>query len=91
MPAQSGAGQPVTATVQAPGVDLSRARIVWEAAGQEPAYSDTFTFTPARRGTNITYGIDGFDDPATQTTAGLLALPFRDTDVISGVVARPSR
>jgi sterol desaturase/sphingolipid hydroxylase (fatty acid hydroxylase superfamily) len=36
------------------------------------------TFTPSKRGTNIAYGLDGFEDPATQTTAGLLALPFRD-------------
>jgi len=38
-----------------------------------------FTFTPAARGRNIVYGLDGFDDPATQTTGGLLAVPFRDT------------
>jgi sterol desaturase/sphingolipid hydroxylase (fatty acid hydroxylase superfamily) len=36
------------------------------------------TFTPARRGVEIDYGLDGFDDPALQTTAGLLALPFRN-------------
>jgi sterol desaturase/sphingolipid hydroxylase (fatty acid hydroxylase superfamily) len=35
------------------------------------------TFTPSRRGANVVYGLDGFDDPATQTTAGLLAMPFR--------------
>jgi sterol desaturase/sphingolipid hydroxylase (fatty acid hydroxylase superfamily) len=35
------------------------------------------TYTPARRGIAIDYGLDGFDDPAMQTTAGLLALPFR--------------
>ena len=35
------------------------------------------TFTPAREGRRIAYGLDGFDDPATQSTAGLLALPFR--------------
>jgi sterol desaturase/sphingolipid hydroxylase (fatty acid hydroxylase superfamily) len=34
------------------------------------------TFTPARRGAEVAYGLDGFDDPALQTTAGLLALPF---------------
>lgn len=51
-----------------------------------------FTFTPTTRGTNIVYGLDGFDDPATQTTAGLLALPFRDTEAAAGgAVARPSR
>jgi sterol desaturase/sphingolipid hydroxylase (fatty acid hydroxylase superfamily) len=35
------------------------------------------TFTPAERGRDIVYGLDGFDDEATQTTGGLLALPFR--------------
>jgi sterol desaturase/sphingolipid hydroxylase (fatty acid hydroxylase superfamily) len=35
------------------------------------------TFTPSRHGTSIVYGLEGFDDPATQTTAGLLAVPFR--------------
>jgi sterol desaturase/sphingolipid hydroxylase (fatty acid hydroxylase superfamily) len=35
------------------------------------------TFTPACRGRDVAYGLDGFDDPATQTTGGLLALPFR--------------
>jgi len=35
------------------------------------------TFTPAREGVNVAYGLTGFDDPATQSTAGLLALPFR--------------
>jgi len=35
------------------------------------------TFTPSREGANVVYGLEGFDDPATQTTAGLLALPFR--------------
>lgn len=35
------------------------------------------TFTPAERGLDIVYGLDGFDDASTQTTSGLLALPFR--------------
>jgi sterol desaturase/sphingolipid hydroxylase (fatty acid hydroxylase superfamily) len=35
------------------------------------------TYTPSDRGTGIVYGLDGFDDTATQTTGGLLALPFR--------------
>lgn len=35
------------------------------------------TYTPSRLGTNVSYGLDGLDDPATQTTVGLLALPFR--------------
>jgi sterol desaturase/sphingolipid hydroxylase (fatty acid hydroxylase superfamily) len=36
------------------------------------------TFTPSERGLNVVYGLDDMDDAATQTTAGLLALPFRD-------------
>ena len=50
------------------------------------------TFTPARQGANVRYGLDGFDDPVTQTTAGLLAVPFRDTRPSDepALVARPS-
>ena len=51
------------------------------------------TFTPSSRGANISYGLDGFDDPAVQTTAGLLAMPFRDVSVAAGsavVVRQPS-
>jgi sterol desaturase/sphingolipid hydroxylase (fatty acid hydroxylase superfamily) len=36
-----------------------------------------FTFTPSRQGANIQYGLEGFDAPEQQTTAGLLAMPFR--------------
>ncbi len=35
------------------------------------------TFTPARQGREVTYGLDGLDDPSNQTVAGLLTLPFR--------------
>jgi len=35
------------------------------------------TFTPARRGVDVDYGLDGCDDPALQATVGLLVLPFR--------------
>jgi sterol desaturase/sphingolipid hydroxylase (fatty acid hydroxylase superfamily) len=35
------------------------------------------SLTPAHEGRSIAYGLDGCDDPTTQTTAGLLALPFR--------------
>ena len=57
------------------------------------------TFTPARRGADVDYGLDGCDDPALQTTAGLLALPFRNVQpssassssrVIAGASAAPS-
>jgi len=36
------------------------------------------TFTATERGPTVACGLDGFDDPADQTTAGLLKLPFRD-------------
>jgi sterol desaturase/sphingolipid hydroxylase (fatty acid hydroxylase superfamily) len=36
------------------------------------------TYTPAERGRTVTCGLDGFDAPADQTTAGLLTMPFRD-------------
>lgn len=42
------------------------------------------TFTPSERGANIVYGLDGFDEPAMQTTAGLLVLPFRDAKAFAG-------
>jgi sterol desaturase/sphingolipid hydroxylase (fatty acid hydroxylase superfamily) len=45
-----------------------------------------FTFTPARHGTSIVYGLDGCDDPATQTTAGLLAMPFRGAKASGGTM-----
>ncbi|HWQ93141.1 MAG TPA: hypothetical protein VN673_15815, partial [Clostridia bacterium] len=44
-------GQPVTVGLQAPGLDLSQARIVWEARDQEPAHGATFTFSPKNNGT----------------------------------------
>src|SRR5262245_59698069 len=43
-----------------------------------------FTFTPSERGASVSYGLDGFDDPAAQTTAGLLAMPFRDVSGTGG-------
>jgi sterol desaturase/sphingolipid hydroxylase (fatty acid hydroxylase superfamily) len=35
------------------------------------------TSTPSHRGLDVDYGLDGFDDRRTQSTWGLLALPFR--------------
>jgi sterol desaturase/sphingolipid hydroxylase (fatty acid hydroxylase superfamily) len=35
------------------------------------------TYTPSHEGTNVSYGLEGYDDPALQTTRGLLGLPFR--------------
>ncbi len=41
---------PVTARFEVPGMDLSAARILWEAKGQQPAYGPTFTFVPTGNG-----------------------------------------
>jgi len=43
-------GQSITATLSAPGIDLSRARIVWEAEKQEPAFGKSFSFSAAHSG-----------------------------------------
>lgn len=39
-------GGVVTATLQVPGMDLSGARILWEARDNEPAFGSTYTFSP---------------------------------------------
>ncbi len=44
-------GQPVTVSLHVPGMDLTGARITWEARDQEPVYGQTFTFTPRNNGT----------------------------------------
>ncbi|MHB8522382.1 MAG: glycoside hydrolase family 9 protein [Limisphaerales bacterium] len=44
-------GAPVTATFAVPGLDVSGARIVWEARDQEPAYGPSYTFAPVNNGT----------------------------------------
>jgi sterol desaturase/sphingolipid hydroxylase (fatty acid hydroxylase superfamily) len=50
------------------------------------------TFTRSERGMKVLYGLDGFDDDATQTMAGLLALPFRHDRVRSrGALVVPSQ
>ncbi len=46
LPAEGAVGTPITATLQAPGLDLNGARIVWEAKDHEPAYGPSYTFTP---------------------------------------------
>jgi sterol desaturase/sphingolipid hydroxylase (fatty acid hydroxylase superfamily) len=38
------------------------------------------TFTPSDRGRSIRYGLDDYDRPELQTTAALLALPFRSIE-----------
>jgi hypothetical protein len=43
---------PLTLTLQVPsGLDLSQARVVWEARDQQPAYGTNFTFSPVNAGT----------------------------------------
>jgi sterol desaturase/sphingolipid hydroxylase (fatty acid hydroxylase superfamily) len=48
------------------------------------------SFTPSGLGVDIVYGLDGADDPATQTTTGLLAMPFRNAAPF-GRLARSAR
>lgn len=43
-------GQTMSVTLSAPNMDLSRARIVWEARDQEPVLGKTFSFAPLNRG-----------------------------------------
>jgi hypothetical protein len=43
-------GSPVTVSLQVPGMDLSGARVTWEARDQEPAYGAMFTFAPQNNG-----------------------------------------
>jgi alpha-tubulin suppressor-like RCC1 family protein len=42
--------EPVTLTVQAPGFDLTGARIVWETRDQEPAFGPAYTISPKNNG-----------------------------------------
>ena len=44
------AGQPVTLNLQAPGVDLSAARITWEVQNQDPTFGHSFTFLTTNTG-----------------------------------------
>lgn len=48
------------------------------------------TFTSPDRGRDIRYGLDGLDDTATQTTLGLLALPFRAEKAPGRAVTAPA-
>jgi hypothetical protein len=52
VPSSATVGQPVTVTLVPPaGIDLTNARVTWEAANQEPWAGDTsFTFTPTASG-----------------------------------------
>jgi len=39
-----------------------------------------FTFTPSRRGSDVSYGLDGCNNLKSQTLAALIAAPFRRTE-----------
>ncbi len=43
-------GRPTTLRLEAEGLDLSEARIVWEGRGQEPAFGAEYVFTPRSSG-----------------------------------------
>src|SRR5260370_2867630 len=43
-------GRPVTLSLQAPGLDLTTARILWEARDQQPAYGASCTYSPQNNG-----------------------------------------
>jgi len=43
-------GVPTTLSVQTPGLDLTNARIVWEARDQQPAFGSTYTISPVNNG-----------------------------------------
>jgi len=49
------------------------------------------TFTPARHGARVAYGLDGTDDAATQSLRGLLALPFRRATSPAATTRAPLR
>jgi hypothetical protein len=49
-PGTAQVGVPMTLSVSAPGIDLSSARVTWEAPGQEPTFGQTFNFVPQGNG-----------------------------------------
>ncbi|HZI31876.1 MAG TPA: hypothetical protein VFF11_06020, partial [Candidatus Binatia bacterium] len=50
VPATAGTFLSVTAAVTVAGLDLTRARVVWEAQGQEPAFGTNFIFSSTNTG-----------------------------------------
>jgi hypothetical protein len=55
-------GSNVTVSMQAQGLDLTTARITWEANGQQPAFGQTFTFAPGNNGPQWVEGEAQFSD-----------------------------
>ncbi len=50
LPSSVPAQQTISATLSAPGIDLSKALITWEARDQDPTAADTFTFAAINTG-----------------------------------------
>jgi hypothetical protein len=50
LPAKALANQNVSVGLDVDGLDIHSARIVWEAAGQEPAFGNQFSFAPGHEG-----------------------------------------
>ncbi|HZQ47139.1 MAG TPA: glycoside hydrolase family 9, partial [Verrucomicrobiae bacterium] len=50
LPAECPVQSEVTASLEAPGLDLRQARIIWEARDQEPAFGEKFRFHPLNSG-----------------------------------------
>jgi hypothetical protein len=50
LPAMTAVGTKIMAKLEVDGLDLSNARVVWEARDQEPAFGESFGFTPAHSG-----------------------------------------
>jgi hypothetical protein len=48
LPAKMSGKTNITLGLSAPGLDLSSARIVWEASGQEPFFGQSFSIVPAK-------------------------------------------
>jgi hypothetical protein len=51
VPAAPTPGSAFTVSLNAPGLDLDGARILWEGSGQQPGFGETYTFTPQSHGT----------------------------------------
>jgi len=51
-PSTASVGSTITLSVNAGSIDLTGARITWEAQGQQPAFGTTFSVKPTTAGSN---------------------------------------
>jgi hypothetical protein len=51
-PATAAIGVPITLKLNLNGLDISNARITWEARDQQPDFGSTYTITPKNSGAN---------------------------------------